>query len=338
MITRIKADNFTVFTDMKMDFTPGINIIIGENGTGKTHILKALYAACCTVDEREERTFDQKLKAVFMPNSIGRLVHRSVGRASGSLTVFRKDNTTERERYITCKLTTLGKSECTKSGWNMEVPFESTFIPVKDMLANSQGFRALYASRRIHFEEIYSDILDKAYLPIPKGKQSRERVRLLNILNEAISGKVIEKKEQFYLKNKTGELEFPLLAEGFRKLGLLYALIHNETLTNGSVLFWDEPEANLNPKLAKTVVRILLELKKIGVQIFIATHDYVLLKEFELESTQKDDILYHTLFFADNGEVKHFSTRDVDELNPNAIDGTFADMMDREIQKGLKGL
>lgn len=338
MITGFKADNFTVFTDLKIDFTSGINILIGENGTGKTHIMKAIYSACCTIDGREERTLEQKLKTVFMPNSIGRLVHRSVGRASGSMTVYRKENGDERDRYITCKLSTLGKVEYSKSGWNSEEPFEATFIPVKDMLANAPGFRSLYASRRIHFEEIYSDIIDKAFLPIPKGKQSKERIRLLNILNEAISGKVIEKREQFYLKNRFGELEFPLLAEGFRKLGLLYALIHNEALTNGSVLFWDEPEANLNPKLARTVVKILLELRKLGVQIFIATHDYVLLKEFELEAVEADDILYHTLFWGENGSVRHFSTKNVEELTPNAIDGTFADIMDRDIQKGLRGL
>lgn len=338
MINRFKADNFTVFTDMVIDFADGINILIGENGTGKTHIMKAIYAACCTIDGREERTLEQKLKAVFMPNSIGRLVHRSVGRASGSMSVYRREEGDERDRFITCKITTLGKVDYVKSNWNSGHSFEATFIPVKDMLANAPGFRSLYASRRIHFEEVYSDIIDKAYLPIPKGKQSPERVRLLAILNEAISGKVIEKREQFYLKNRFGELESPLLAEGYRKLGLLYTLIHNEALTKGSVLFWDEPEANLNPKLARTVVKILLELRKMGVQIFIATHDYVLLKEFELESKVSDDIVYHSLYFDKDGKVCHQSTRNIEELTPNAIDGTFADMMDREIQKGLKGL
>lgn len=338
MITRFKADNFTVFTDLKVDFTPGINVLIGENGTGKTHIMKAIYSACCIIDGQAERTLEQKLKAVFMPNSIGRLVHRSVGRASGSISIFRRDEGDERDRFVTCKISTVGKVEYVKSGWATLNAFEATFIPVKDMLANAPGFRSLYSSRRISFEEIYSDIIDKAFLPIPKGKQSRERIKLLSILNEAISGKVIEKREQFYLKNRSGELEFPLLAEGYRKLGLLYALIHNEALTNGSVLFWDEPEANLNPKLARVVVKILLELRKMGVQIFIATHDYVLLKEFELEATESDDILYHTLYFDNDGQVCHHSNRVIEELAPNAIDGTFASIMDREIQKGLIGL
>ena len=44
-------------------------------------------------------------------------------------------------------------------------------------------------------------------------------------------------------------IEFTLLAEGLRKLGLLWLLIRNGSLKPGAVLFWDEPETNLNPKL-----------------------------------------------------------------------------------------
>ena len=49
-------------------------------------------------------------------------------------------------------------------------------------------------------------------------------------------------------------LEFTLLAEGMRKLGLIWLLIQNGTLGNSSVLFWDEPETNLNPKLYGDVI------------------------------------------------------------------------------------
>ena len=45
-IKRIKFQNYTVFEDQQMEFSPGINVIIGENGTGKTHLMKALYSAC----------------------------------------------------------------------------------------------------------------------------------------------------------------------------------------------------------------------------------------------------------------------------------------------------
>ncbi|WP_310604165.1 AAA family ATPase [Anaerosporobacter sp.] len=42
-INYIKIKNFTVFKDTEINFSKDINVIIGENGTGKTHLLKLLY-------------------------------------------------------------------------------------------------------------------------------------------------------------------------------------------------------------------------------------------------------------------------------------------------------
>lgn len=336
MITKIKFENFTAFDELTMAFSPGINILLGENGTGKTHVMKALYAACAVIDVQASQKFDQKLRSVFLPNSVGRLVHRSRGRNSGSVKVIRNDGGEQTDRSISCRISTLNKTEVKALRWSDDRRNPATYIPVKDMLANAPRFRALYSERHIHFEEIYSDIIDKALQPIPKGKPSKERANLLNILNKSISGHVVEKNETFYLRNRSGELEFTLLAEGFRKLGLLYMLIQNETLTKGSVLFWDEPESNLNPVLSETVVHILLELQKIGVQIFVATHDYVLLKEFELAAREDSEIQIHTLHRNRDGNIICSETNEFDKVNPNAIDRAFESLLDREINKSLK--
>ena len=74
-----------------------------------------------------------------------------------------------------------------------------------------------------------------------------------------------------------------------------------------------------------------------GVQIFITTHDYVLLKEFDLATTPADNVLYHTLY-KENDAVKCASTSVMSEMSPNAIDDTFARLLDTEIQKGLSDL
>ena len=74
-------------------------------------------------------------------------------------------------------------------------------------------------------------------------------------------------------------------------LALLWLLIQNGTLSSGSVLFWDEPETNLNPKTFRT----LMALQRSGVQIFLATHDYVILKELDLQRGEDDEVAYHAL-------------------------------------------
>jgi predicted ATP-binding protein involved in virulence len=43
-ISRLELGNFTCFAKAEMDFSSGIDVFIGENGVGKTHILKALYS------------------------------------------------------------------------------------------------------------------------------------------------------------------------------------------------------------------------------------------------------------------------------------------------------
>ena len=42
-IDKVHLQNFTVFKDMLLKPSRGINVLVGENGTGKTHFLKVLY-------------------------------------------------------------------------------------------------------------------------------------------------------------------------------------------------------------------------------------------------------------------------------------------------------
>lgn len=337
MFTKIVFDRFTAFQKAELNLSPGINVLIGENGTGKTHILKAIYAAADV--SVTKKSFAEKLTKVFLPSRehINRLVKRGVGRGSGSLEVFRKHGTEELKLRLSINSWEDSYLKATLSGhkktW-FEHPVHSVFIPVKEMLANAPGFKSLYETRNIHFEEVYADIITKALLPPLRGPSDPSRKRITSILQKAIDGKVSVQKEEFFLRNKQGNLEFTLLAEGFRKLGLLWTLVQNGTLLNGSVLFWDEPEANLNPKLIKTLIEVLIELQRMGVQVLISTHNYTVLKEFDLQSQPTDSIYYHSLFR--NPKTSYIEINSTDQYNlidPNKILDTFTDMYDREIAR-----
>ena len=94
-----------------------------------------------------------------------------------------------------------------------------------------------------------------------------------------------EKRDEFYLKSGNSKQEFNLIAEGIRKMALLWQLVKNGTLENGSILFWDEPEANINPTYLSIIVEMLLELQRRGVQVFISTHDYMIASYFEVKKS-----------------------------------------------------
>src|SRR5690606_15735700 len=82
--------------------------------------------------------------------------------------------------------------------------------------------------------------------------------------------------------------EAHLLSEGQRKIASLVRLIVNGSLTRNDVLFWDEPEANLNPKLVTRVAEALRAMATAGVQIFISSHDYLLTQELSLAVEHAD--------------------------------------------------
>ena len=333
-ITRLKLERFTAFEALDFEPSPGINVLVGANGTGKTHLMKVAYAACDV--SKTDIGFADKIVRVFMPSggAIGRLVKRRGESSHCGIRIRRGDRQLQvsfsNHATVTDSATVKGAPR-----WRA-APVESVYVPVKEMLTNAPGFRSLYAQREIHFEEIYADILDRAYKPALRGPAPSKRKQLLTILQEAIDGKVRVSNEEFFLHSRHGNLEFSLLAEGMRKLGLLWRLIQNGTLLEGAVLFWDEPETNLNPKLFGAVIEILLELQRMGVQIFIATHDYAILKELDLRKKQGDELVFHSLY-RDDGEIACRTVHTYLDIHPNAIAEAFTDLYDREVERSLGG-
>jgi ABC-type ATPase involved in cell division len=339
-ITHIKVDNFTAFSNLDQSFSTGVNVIIGANGTGKTHLLKILYAACAvTVGEDKDKGFALKLRNVFNPyeGRMGRLSRRQTGSVKTKVSVTRQGGARLTAEFSNHTSKPEDVSVIGEATWKKD-SLTSAYIPVKEMLAHAPGFLATAAKREIAFEEVYVDIIKCAFLPKLKGAVDSDRQRLLTALQKAIDGKVVAKGEHFFLKNKQGDLEFTLLAEGMRKLALVWLLIQNGTLLSGAVLFWDEPEANLNPALMGEVVEVILELQRLGVQVFLTTHNYVLLKEFDLRKQNGDEIKYLSMFRDDTGAVTSKTSDSYLGIDPNAVSGTFNDLYDRELTRSLGGI
>lgn len=83
------------------------------------------------------------------------------------------------------------------------------------------------------------------------------------------------------------------------------------------------------------VVDLILELQRLGVQVFLTTHNYVLLKEFDLRKKQGDSIRYVSLFRNETGAVIANTSDDYGGINPNEIAGTFSKLYDQELKRSL---
>ena len=99
------------------------------------------------------------------------------------------------------------------------------------------------------------------------------------------------------------------------------AVDKNGTLEKGSVLFWDEPEANINPKYIPVLAELLIMLETEGVQIFVSTHDYFLSKYIEVKRRQDSKVQYISLYKNENSKVLCEIAPEFELLEHNAIYG-----------------
>lgn len=357
MIEKLELKNFTKFAnlsgDQAINFSSKINIIIGENGTGKTHLLKASYALASALRTREVKAdpsneavvaaVTQKLLSVFMPleAKLGKLRLHGAGTDRAEIKA-----TFASDQSIGVSFSTNSKSVVVDENHRYTEYNEApVFIPTKEVLSFMKGFVSLYETYGLSFDQTYQDICVRLDLPEVRPETLHEKSKWAVAEIETIcDGRFV-----FYgggnVTFKAGDAEYSanVIAEGFRKIGMLARLLQTGSIQPGvsGPLFWDEPETNMNPKLMKLLVQILLELSRNGQQIVLATHDYVLLKWFDLllDKGKGDHVRFHALYRdADTGEVKLESTDDYLAITPNAIADTFNDLTKEQVRLKMGNL
>ncbi len=190
--------------------------------------------------------------------------------------------------------------EATPSAWCDKVPI---YLPTREMLSIYPGFVSLYETAHIPFKETWRDLAILLGAPLAKGAREKKVRQLLEPLESVMGGQIVLDGEKFYLKSKAGEIEMHLVGEGMRKLAMLARLIATGSLLDKGTLYWDEPEANLNPKLVKLVARTILELAAQGIQVFVASHSLFLMRElFILQQTEFKQLETRCFGLHDSGE------------------------------------
>ena len=333
MFKSLYLENFTAFKDIKLNFSDNINVFIGENGTGKTHLMKLIY--CLQQNSQDVDKLEEKLINSFRVKHTGRLVHRKQG-VTNAKVILKENLTRSIELQFDNSRSHKFNLKTSKKNKNSENS-SPVFIPVKEVLSFAPGFISLYDKYDLAFEEIYYDIVKQAYLPPRKGMPLHDERPLLELIRKTLGGKVKISGDEFQLSSRGANLEMSLVAEGHRKLALIWQLIHNGSLSSNNTLFWDEPEANLNPYLMKDVAKILVMLAQRDVQIFVATHNYAFLKELEFAREDNVNIRYFSLSKTGN-EVFVDEFSNYNEVTPNKISEEYKRIYDEEIKRALGGV
>lgn len=298
MLKSLHIENLTVFPKADFTFGKNLNVIIGENGSGKSHVLKAAYCAITvsakgakdSASEAPTKAFlataiADKLRNVFKPDELGRLSRRRQGHTTCRIKYIFNPSKLDLEFYFSTSNKTEVVVTKVPTDWAEKPP---VFLPTRELLTISPGFVSLYETTHLSFEETWRDTCILLGAPLAKGPREHRIKELLVPLEGAMGGSVdLDKSGRFYLKLPSGNMEMHLVAEGLRKLATVARLIATGSLLDKGYLFWDEPEANLNPKIIKTVARTILQIAASGIQVFIATHSLFLLRE--LHTLQKQD-------------------------------------------------
>ncbi|MEN8219599.1 MAG: AAA family ATPase [Pseudomonadota bacterium] len=338
-IKSLNIENFTIFGKNQFNFSNGLNIVIGENDTGKSHLLRLLYSLIesnnIVAQQKDsnngyllQKTIPQKLIDIFKPEKLAHLIKNGQNKTHINIE-FSEYNIP------------LNFTKKTKIQVNIDknkVPARlikqaSLFIPTKEMLSFYDGFMSLYLTRQLPFDEIYYHLAKTLGLLVLKEISSPEK-QILKSLETLLNGKLLLEKGRVYLLPQNGKkIEISLVAEGLRKIGTLSHLIANGSLNQNTILFWDEPESNLNPKLIRELAKVLVDLSSIGVQIFINTHSLFLIKEFEILREINTKIKYFSLGIEVENNLRVSQSEDIEDLDDLIILDENLDQSDRFMNK-----
>ena len=318
MLREISLKNVGPLSDVSWSGLGNLNLVIGNNGCGKTFLLKAIYSAIKSIEiykrGKEPRELGQilaeKLHWTFQAEKIGDLVSKK----SGSPLSCTIQNEKEKLQFSFGRDTTKNVS----LDVNTFAPRnkDSIFLPAKEVLSL---FEIIKKNRNkdllFGFDDTYVDLVN-ALTPSTKGKNYETFAQARKNLEGIFQGKIEfdSASQSWYFKQGRNIFVIGVTAEGIKKIGILDTLLGNRYLTPGSIVFIDEPESALHPNALCKFLEIISMLSEEGIQFFLASHSYFVIKKLYLLAREKKSI---SVLAAEDNKWKCFDLRD--GLPQNAI-------------------
>ncbi len=290
-IQAVELQNYGNLPSFKYSAFSNINLIIGENATGKTFFLKALYSAIRSMEDYKRGDdvrsmsdiLSEKLRWTFQVDRLGDLVNRS---ASEPLCFKMETNHAQNCMEYQFSQSTMKKvvnvtaPEAPKEG-------NSIFIPAKEVLSL---FSVILKSREVDkafgFDDTYYDLVKALRIAPSRGKTHSAFSKARKELNTVINGKVDydEGSGRWYYKNEANQkFSIGATAEGVKKISIMDRLLGNGYINKESVIFIDELESALHPQAICSFLDMLSDIShEMGIQVFISTHSYFVIKKLFL--------------------------------------------------------
>lgn len=283
MITSVVLKNFGPLESIEWDNLAKINLVLGGNGQGKTFLLKAMYAAIKGIEQNgrgnDNRTISEiisdKLYWTFQSEKLGELVRKPVESPLGfSMT------TEQGDVFFAFGQDTIRKVTVTSDTLPTET--NSIFLPAKEVLSLQKIIlKSREQDAMFGFDDTYFDLARALRISTTKGRNLTAFASSREKLRDFLGGKIEFDPQKDRWTFKKGSFRFPIgtTSEGTKKTAILDTLLGNRYLTTDSRIFIDEPEAALHPQAISELMEIITLLTECGIQFFIATHSYFVIKK-----------------------------------------------------------
>lgn len=288
MIKSFKFENFGPLTDVSAQDLGPINVFIGPNSCGKTFLLKALYAMIRAQEETgrgaDPREFSEvlgdKLYWTFQADKLGDLVQKGASkRLKASLVADTHHSLAFEYGPDTQRKIALIHNNLPERQAN------SIFLPPKEVLSLAKIIlKASLQDKVFGFDATYVDLVLALQNPTQRGRNYDAFSRSRQKLESMFQGRIEYQSEGDKWVYRQGNSRFSInvTAEGIKKIAILDTLLGNRYLSPSSIVIIDEPESALHPTAISQLLEIIEQLASIGIQFFIATHSYFVVKKLYL--------------------------------------------------------
>lgn len=292
MLNKVGLQNFGPINDVTWNDLGPINLVLGVNASGKTFLLKILYVAMRTLEAyrrgAENRTaaeiLAEKLRWTFQPDKIGDLVTKGrKGELSCTIEFNNRIFQYSFGKDTTKQISSLENHVSPRSG-------NSIFLPAKEVLSLHHIILESREEKQYYgFDDTYLD-LARALRQSPRGgKNYAEFAKSRTMLEDMLDGKVEfdDTSGSWHFKKGNQKFSVGVTAEGIKKIAILDTLLGNRYLDTNSLVFVDEPEAALHPAAISQFLDIIALLADRGLQFFLASHSYFVVKKLYLIAQEK---------------------------------------------------
>ncbi len=275
-IKNVKINNFKLLKNFELELNSNLNILIGQNSSGKTSLLQAI-ALCClpkNSERRELKEFEFYITKKFNTSKIQIEFSKGIVQQKD----IYLDETSDidiKEEYLEILVFAYGSNIFTKYE---KLSCEKIAEDIKQKQGKKYFVKSLFED---YFDEFYDtlELLEE----FERTEQQELKKEFIEIINKFLKGLefAISEDGKYFISNDNNSVELKLknLSEGYRNTILLLTDILIRIYSNGekpaeirAIVLIDEFDRHLHPTWQSKLVTNLKEAFP-NIQFIITTHN-----------------------------------------------------------------